>query len=557
MEKAKKTLENLQEVSLNDEGNLLRVLIDHVPDFIYIKDTRSRFVLANQKIAQVNHLKSPDEIIGKSDHDFYPAEMADKYFRDEQEILATGIPMINQEEKSLDEKGNDIFLSTTKIPLKDKQGNVVGLVGIGRDITHLIRAEALLVERSEQLENVNMLLEEKQEEILQQSEELMVQTESLTRANTELQKLSIAVSETDNVVIIMDAEGNFEWVNKSFTRIYGHSLEEWKKKRGSNLLSGSFNPYIKDIFEKCLKVRETVRYQSEAKNKDGQTIWTQSTLSPVLDSEGNVLRLVTIDSDITTVKKAQELIEAQRLELENQRDQLEKLNVTKDKFFSIIAHDLKNPFHSILGFTSLLKDNYTDIEDDKKREYLGMVHDSAQSAQDLLENLLNWSRAQSGTIKYSPAVLDLYDLIRETHQILHASIEKKGLIFDNLVPEGSLVSADRNMIQTVLRNLISNAMKYTPEKGHITISTKPIKDSIQVSVSDTGIGIPEERQKKILEFGEFYSSPGTAGEQGTGLGLIVCKDFIKKHGGELGIESREGKGTTFTFTLHKNKNKEI
>ena len=167
MEKAKNTLENLQEVSLTDEEHLLRVLIDNIPDYIYIKDIRSKFVLANQKIAQVNNLSSPDEILGKSDHDFYPAELADKYFRDEQEIMTTGIPMINQEETSIDDKGNDIFFSTTKIPLKDKQGKVIGLVGIGRDITHLIRAEAILVERTEELENANKILKETQETIQQ------------------------------------------------------------------------------------------------------------------------------------------------------------------------------------------------------------------------------------------------------------------------------------------------------------------------------------------------------------------------------------------------------
>ena len=551
MEKAKKTSENLQSVSLNDEGNLLRVLIDNMPDFIYIKDTRSKFVLANQKMAQVHHLESPDEILGKSDHDFYPAEMADKFYRDEQEIMTTGIPMINQEEKSLDEKGNEIFLSSTKIPLKDANGKVTGLVGIGRDITHLIRAETLLVERSEELENVNTLLEEKQEEILQQSEELMAQTESLTLANIELAKLSIAVSETDNVVIIMDADGNFEWVNKSFTRIYGMTLEEWIKEQGVNLLNNSFNPDVQEIFEKCHRLKEPIRYQSEAINNDGQVIHTQSAMSPVLDEDGNIVRLVTIDTDITSLKNAQTLINAQRMELESQRDELAKLNMTKDKFFSIIAHDLKNPFHSILGFTSLLIGNYNDIEDDKKREYLRMVHNSAQSAQDLLENLLTWSRTQSGTIKYNPSTLDLHPIIEEIHHILHGGVEKKGLVFHNLIPEGSFVSADRNMIHTVLRNLISNAIKYTPEQGSISVSVTPGKDCMEVRVKDTGNGIPEDKQKKLLEFGEFYSSSGTAGEQGTGLGLIICNDFIKKHGGKISFESTEGKGSTFIFTLQK------
>jgi len=553
MQKVRETLENLQQVSLLDEEHLLRVLIDHMPDFIYVKDTRSKFIVANKKFAQVHHLKSPQDMIGKSDHDLYPGELADKFYRDEQEIMASGRPMINFEEKSIDEKGDEIYQSSTKIPLQDKNGKVIGLAGIGRDITHLIRAEEKLVERSEELEHVNKLLEEKKEEVQQQAEELLAQTESLIHANLELEKLTIAVSETDNVVIILDAEGNFEWVNKSFTRIYGMTLEQWTKEKGRNILTGSYNPHINDIFHKCRDSGKTVSYQSEAQNKDGETIWTQSTLTPLLDPDDNILRFVSIDSDITALKRAQELINEQSKELESQRDQLEKANITKDKFFSIIAHDLKNPFHSILGFTDMLTKNFTEIEDDKKLEYLGMVHESAQYAHDLLENLLNWSRAQSGTIKYIPDSFDLHSMVEEIQHIMYANLGKKKLNFQNRISKGSLVYADRNMIHTVLRNLISNAIKYTPNEGNIMVEAKTAGDKLEISVKDTGMGIPETHQKKLLNLDEFHTTAGTAGEQGTGLGLIICNDFIKKHGGNLKVDSNPGKGSTFQFdlTIHK------
>jgi PAS domain S-box-containing protein len=549
VQKARETLRTLEELSLEDEGHLLRVLIDHIPDHIYIKDRRSRFILANQKLAQVHHLKSPEEILGKSDHDYYPEKLADKYFRDEQEIMKSGKPMINQEELSMDERGNDIFLASTKIPLKNKDGDIIGIVGIGRDITHHIRAETRLVERSENLENVNKLLEEKQEEITHQSEELLSQAENLMHANQDLEKLTIAVSETDNVVIIMDAEGNLEWVNKSFTRIYGLSLEEWIRERGKNILKGSFNPNISDILEKCRKTKKPVRYQSQANNKDGKEIWTQSTLTPVLDNDGSITRFVTIDTDITALKIAQELINYQREELEKQTEELEKANITKDKFFSIIAHDLKNPFHAILGFSDVLSSNFNSIPDEKKQEYLGMIHDSAEFARALLENLLNWSRSQSGSIQYNPAPLDLSDVVAEIHHALRASMEKKHLSFENRVPEGSVVLADVNMIQTIFRNLISNAIKFTPEGGSISVSAEKAGGFLSVSVSDTGIGIPEAARAKLFSFGEFHSTAGTGGEQGTGLGLVISRDFIIKHGGELSLNSAEGRGSTFTFTL--------
>jgi PAS domain S-box-containing protein len=534
---------------LFDEKHLLYTLIDNMPDFIYIKDTDSNFIVANQKIMNVHGLKSRDQLIGKSDHDFYPKELADKYHRNEQAIIRTGKPLINHEERSLDEKGNDIYLSTTKIPLHDADGKIIGIVGIGRDITDKIKAEEKLLDHSEQLQQINAILEEKQEEIQQQTEELSAQTDNLRLANQELEKLSVAVSETDNVVIILDAEGNFEWVNNSFTRVYGYKLDQFVQERGKNILEGSHQPKIKDILAKCRDTCKTIRYHTEAMDKDGNVIWTQSTLTPVMNADKQIIRFVAVDTDITAVKKAQEMINSQKAEIELQRDQLEKANITKDKFFSIIAHDLKNPFHSIMGFTDLLIKNYNDFEDAKKQEFLGLINESSQYANNLLDNLLHWSRTQTDRIKYSPIKFDLHSLVNEIQHMLHGNAEKKQLALLNLVPEASYVYADKNMIHTVLRNLVSNSIKFTPEEGTISVEAVPEEDFIHLSVKDNGVGIPLDKQGKIFSFGEFHSTSGTAGEPGTGLGLIICFEFIKKHGGELSFSSESGKGTTFTFNM--------
>jgi signal transduction histidine kinase len=284
-------------------------------------------------------------------------------------------------------------------------------------------------------------------------------------------------------------------------------------------------------------------------DKDGNAIWTQSTLTPVLDSDQKIIRFVAIDTDITAVKKAQEMINTQKAEIENQRDQLERANLTKDKFFSIIAHDLKNPFHSIMGFTDLLTKNYGDFEDEKKLEFLNLIKVSSQYANNLLDNLLHWSRTQTERIKYSPIKFDLHSLVNEIQHMLHGNAEKKQLALLNLVPEASYVYADKNMIHTVLRNLISNSIKFTPEEGTISVESTPVEGQLNVSVKDNGVGIPLDKQGKLFEFGEFHSTSGTAGEPGTGLGLIICFEFIKKHRGELSLSSESGKGTTFTFNL--------
>ncbi len=398
---------------LFDEKHLLHTLIDNMPDFIYIKDTDSKFIVANQKLIDVHHLKSRDQLIGKSDHDFYPKELADKYFRNEQTIIRTGKPLINHEERSLDEKGGEIYLSTTKIPLHDGDGKIIGIVGIGRDITDRRKADEKLLDHADQLQHINALLEEKQEEIQQQSEALSAQADNLRLANQEL----------------------------------------------------------------------------------------------------------------------------------------EKANITKDKFFSIIAHDLKNPFHSILGFTDLLIKNYHDFEDIKKLEFLGLINESSQYANNLLDNLLHWSRTQTDRIRYSPIKFDLHSLINEIQHMLHANVEKKQLALLNLVPEATYVYADKNMIHTVLRNLVSNSIKFTPEEGTISFQAIPEGDHVRVSVEDNGVGISLDKQDKLFSFSEFYSTAGTAGEPGTGLGLIICFEFIKKHQGKLRFYSESGKGTTFIFNL--------
>ena len=536
---------------LFDEKHLLYTLIDNMPDFIYIKDTDSKFIVANQKIMDVHGLKSREQLIGKSDHDFYPREMADKYRSNEKAIIRTGAPLINHEEKSLDEKGNEIYLSTTKIPLLDAEGKISGIVGIGRDITDKIKAEDILLDHSDQLQQINVLLEEKQEEIQQQSEELSAQADNLRMANQELEKLSAAVSETDNVVIILDAEGNFEWANNSFTRVYGYTLEQFIDERGKSILDGSHHPHIEDILAKCRDSCKTIRYQTETMDKDGNVIWTQSTLTPVLNPDKQIIRFVAVDTDITAVKKAQDVVNIQKAEIELKRDQLEKANITKDKFFSIIAHDLKNPFHSIMGFTDLLLKNYHDFEDTKKQEFLGLINESSQYANNLLDNLLHWSRTQTESIKYSPIKFDLHSLVNEIQHMLHGNAEKKQLALLNLVPEASYVYADKNMIDTVLRNLVSNSIKFTPTEGTISIEAVPGEELIQIIVKDNGVGIPLDKQGKLFSFGEFHSTSGTAGEPGTGLGLIICFEFVKKHGQKLSFSSESGKGTSFTFDLAK------
>lgn len=402
------------EEDLFEERNQLRTLIDNMPDLIFIKDRESRFIVANKKLARIMGNRTPEELVGKTDFIYYPSRLANKFYQDEQQLMLTGTPIINQIEPGLDEEGKPAWISVTKVPLKNSKGEIVGLVGIGRDITQQKLSEEKLIAQAHHLQEVNVLLEERQEEVRQQAEELQAQADHLTQVNKEL----------------------------------------------------------------------------------------------------------------------------------------EKLNATKDKLFSLIAHDLKNPFHAISGFATMLSRNFSQMKEREKLEIIDLMNLSAETAYNLLENLLQWARAQTNRIRFEPERINLEEVTLETFEFLSTTAHKKRieLLTENLDLH---VIADRNMLSTILRNLISNAIKFTPEKGKVTVSASEKDGKIEVSVTDNGIGMTEQVKNKLFQLEELHTSPGTSGETGTGLGLIVCKEFVERQGGTIRVESEPMKGSRFIFTLPK------
>ncbi len=399
--------------SIQDERKQLRTLIDNMPDLIFIKDRQSRFTLANNKVAKAMKT-SPENLIGYTDFEFYPTDLAVEFFKDEQRIMETGIPMINIEEQALDENDNRVIRSTTKVPIRNSNGEIIGVAGICRDITTLKKIENQLRKKSEDLLETNRLLENRQKEILVQSEELAEQTQNLLMMNAEL----------------------------------------------------------------------------------------------------------------------------------------DRLNRTKDKFFSIIAHDLRNPFNAIIGFGELLRNDFYDMDNHQKLNVLELINVSSQTAYNLLENLLQWARTQTDKINYSPENFNLSE-IADTVIDLHCIIaRKKGVTMKNAIDKHTMVYADKNMISTVLRNLVSNAIKFSNPDSEIVISVTQKSDLVEVNVIDGGIGMNRECLGKLFKIDTYYSTSGTMGESGTGLGLIICKEFIEKNNGRIKASSVEGSGTTMTFTLN-------
>jgi len=235
--------------------------------------------------------------------------------------------------------------------------------------------------------------------------------------------------------------------------------------------------------------------------------------------------------------------------LQNITTELKNLNSTKDKFFSIIAHDLKNPFHQILGFTDILLENFDDYEKEQILEIIGYLQSAATSAYKLLENLLEWARTQTGRIKFEPEYLTLYLHIDSTIDLLNALANKKQLRIISNIDKNVTAFADKDMFDTIIRNLISNAIKFSDHNNQIIITSEKKDNFVYVSVIDFGIGISKEIQDTLFKLECTQSSYGTDNEHGTGLGLILCKEFVTKHGGKIFVKSEPAKGSVFTFSL--------
>lgn len=236
-------------------------------------------------------------------------------------------------------------------------------------------------------------------------------------------------------------------------------------------------------------------------------------------------------------------------EILKQRENLKQLNATKDKLFSIIAHDLRSPFNSISGFTNLMIENNNVYDGKKRLKYLNIIKKATSNALELLDNLLNWSHLQSGSIQYSPQKIELINEVAGVISFVNIQAIHKKINIVNNVNKGVFVLADLNMLKTVLRNLISNAIKFTESGGNIEIYSEVNLDIVKISIKDDGIGIPEEVMKNLFVFEDDYSSSGTENEVGSGIGLALCKDFIDKHKGEFYVKSKINEGSEFTFTL--------
>jgi len=284
-----------------------------------------------------------------------------------------------------------------------------------------------------------------------------------------------------------------------------------------------FDSGIADIIEFSIHVK-------------GSEIFFEWQLIPEFDTEDEIPYLLAVARDVSTRTLSEKA--------------LEEALKTKDKFFSIIAHDLRNPFGSLRTLSEYLQ-NHEDLTKEEIKEFAEIIHTSACQGYDLLENLLEWSRSQRGNIKWDPQEFDLSDLIKSNIKLIQANLHKKQIQLNFKTDKSHYVFADKYMIDTIVRNLLANAVKFTYMNGNIDIQLSERAENYCVSIKDDGKGISKDHQAKIFDLDNQHSSLGTAMETGTGLGLILCKEFINTNNGELWVESEIGKGSCFSFTVPK------
>lgn len=309
---------------------------------------------------------------------------------------------------------------------------------------------------------------------------------------------------------------------------------------------------IKKIDEKEKEVDLLIKEKKiQALEIEKQTAWNRAFLIIVI-AILSVLSVIIFR--FIKIRKLKILLEEKNYALSQKSKELQEANATKDKFFSIIAHDLKSPFTGLLGYSQILTEEYDSLDRDEKLKTIGYLKNLIERVYSLIENLLDWARIQTGRIEISPEIISLRKEVQEILYLLNANVEIKKLSLSNEIADTILVNADKNSFKSIIQNLVSNAIKFTNTSGAITISAKEKDDFIEIVVSDNGVGIAPDILQKIFILETRHTTKGTASETGTGLGLLLCKELAELNGGSIAIESNIDLGTSICITLPKANN---
>ncbi|MBN1301453.1 MAG: PAS domain-containing sensor histidine kinase [Melioribacteraceae bacterium] len=497
---------------------LLKHTINSIREMLVVTDANNKILYINSAFSKV-YGYSVEEAVGQQ-IDLIRSEKNDpniyKEIYSETRVKGRWTGVLYDKKKS----GESFLVSLNTSIVKDDTGDPVALVGGTIDLTEQINSETILRETEEKYKSLFLELKE--------------------------------------TIYESTPDGKLLDINPSGVELFGYSSKE-ELLKADIARELYLNEKDREAFKNKLEKDGFVKnYEIDIKTKSGDISTVLETSMVVRDKDGKIQCYRGILRDITEAKHNQALLTEYLEKLANMNEQLKnseanlkRLNNEKDKFFSIIAHDLKSPFNSLLGLSEFLIEDINELSQDEIKSFAQAINVSAQNVFKLLDNLLQWSQIQTGRMKLEPERFKMSEVILSANTLLSANAENKGVILKLDLEKDTEVYADKNMISSVVRNLLSNAIKFSNQNDSVTITINNREKEVLVSVMDTGIGMKPEICENLFKINRNRSMPGTNNELGTGLGLILCKELVEKNEGQIWVESKFGEGSEFCFTLPK------
>jgi PAS domain S-box-containing protein len=487
---------------------MLELVLDNIPQRVFWKDINSIYVGCNKSLAQDSGFDDPEELVGKNDFDMAWADTAELYRADDKHVMETGLPKINYEEPQKKSDGSTFWLRTTKVPLRDKDGRIIGVLGTYEDITDKKKAE----------------------EALRESEE---------KYRTLVDNVSIGVFRIDG-----SSSGRLLQANPALSAFSGYTHEELLRLSLSDVYQ--YPQQREDIAKELRKKGFARNKEVVLKKKDGSLVWASLSLTALYNEQGSIQWIDGVGEDITERKRAEEILAQRTAELERSNRELEH-------FASIASHDLKAPLSTISGFAELLQERYADKLDETARQALAAISKGTQTMNALIRDILAYARVTSSGESFKP--VRCADVVNSALMNLQADIKEHGAVITS--DDMPVVQGDEMQFVQLFQNLIGNALKYRGEQSpRIHLSAKRLDDPAVhseltpgwlFSVEDNGIGIDPAHFDQVFVLFKRVHQDST--DSGTGLGLAICKKIVEGHNGRIWVESSPGKGSTFSFTI--------
>ncbi|MGE5498908.1 MAG: PAS domain S-box protein [Syntrophothermus sp.] len=473
-----------------------KMLIEQASDGIFVSDKTGRYLDVNT--AGCNMLGySRTEILQRNLSDFLLKEDLQQKPVNYDDLLAG--KTIKSVRRMIRKDGSAVPVEITGRMIEGEQ-----ILGFVRDITERVEAE-------EELKKSQFLLK------------------------------SVIEGSTD-AIYVKDLTGRYIMCNNATARIMGKTKQEIIGRDDHFLFPEKGTEEIISLDNEIMFSRQIRTIDETVMMKNGSVRYFLTIKGPVMDENGKVHGLFGIAKDITDRK-------LNEIRMTKNAEEMQALNTAKDKLLSVVAHDLRGPFMGFVGLTEDLANHISELSEEEITEYAHVMNSTARKINELLSNLLEWSRLQTGKIEFDPVEVDLNEIAGNIISLFASAAAGKSITIMNNINAGTRVSADKNMTSAIIRNLISNAIKFTGTGGKITLSSEPAGGFIRVAVSDTGTGMSEMTMKKIFRTDTIFTSKGTQQEEGSGFGLVLCREMVDKNGGSMTVESAPGKGSTFYFTL--------